>query len=186
MFGISNSIALSDQCQTCRLCRAGLIEIDDRDWIPITAQARKHVLPLNTLWYLFPIRTAQRPIISRLMTGINVDYRMRVCVFLYKCQVNFSLCANTPVISVSLLCIPPTTHTIIAWSKYCSRVTCDCNAPSLCVCVHTPYHYCDWSTSPPLTELHTLCVQTVDLAGAHMKIWAFVLINVLEGEPDIS
>lgn len=139
MFGISNSIALSDQCQTCRLCRAGLIEIDDRDWIPITAQARKHVLPLNTLWYLFPIRTAQRAIISRLMTGINVDYRMRVCVFLYKCQVNFSLCANTPVISVSLLCIPPTTHTIIAWSKYCSRVTCDCNAPSLCAYVCTPH-----------------------------------------------
>lgn len=133
--GISFSIAVSDRCQTCRLYGACLMEMDGADCVPITVQAQTHVLPLNMLGYLFPIRTAQRAIISRLMTGINVDYRVRTCVFLFKCQVNFSLCANTPVISISLLHIPLATHTTIARCKHCSRATCDYNAPQLCVYV---------------------------------------------------
>lgn len=77
--------------------------------------------------FLSPIRTAQRAIILRLMTGINVDYWLRTCAFLFKCQVHFSLCANT-VISISFLHIPLATHTTIARCKHCSRAT---NAPRL-------------------------------------------------------
>lgn len=47
------------------------------------------------------------------------DYRMCVCVFLYKCEVIFSLCASSPVISVSFLHIPLTPLTSTARFEYC-------------------------------------------------------------------
>lgn len=89
------------------------------------------------------------------------DYRMCVCVFLYKCEVIFKpLCEQSCNIRKLLAHSTDTPHkhrsVWILW-----RVCCDCNAHYLCVVfLHRLCQNCDWSTSLPLTEPHTLCVQT--------------------------